>query len=202
MRRSLTAAACLALAACAESEQVTIKGGLATLPGARYDYGPNVRAEKTRSASLEQAVANAEPRPDEDVDVTQGEPLRVQDADGNVTLISRSPRHVLYHLIRTLDTGEDELLFEQVLSRALKAEYASRGLEPWDAVDFIKQNQKHVRALVAVMPLGEQTPGLLLQPIGKNRFRLTANPTAAAELRYKHAEFILEQGVFRLLIIK
>ncbi len=200
---ALLLAACLAaLGSCVEQERVVIRGGLAAIPGAQFNFGDNARVGRARGASLEQAIALSAPLAGERVDAASGEPLRLEDKDGNITLVSRSPRHVLFHLIRTLDKGEDDLLYEQVLSAATKEEYARRGLDAWDAVEFIKANQKSIRALVATMPLGEQTPGLMTLPIGPNKFRLTANPSMSSGLKFKHAEFILERGVCRLLVIR
>jgi len=203
MRQLTLIATTLLLTSCARQETtVVVRGGLATIPGAQFDLGPNARVGRARGSSLEQTLAMSAPLAGDKVDASSGEPLRLEDEDGNITLVSRSPRHVLFHLIRTLDSGEDQLLYDQVLSDATKNEYANRGLDAWGAVEFIKSNQKNIRALVQTMPLGEQTPGLMTQSIGPNKFRLTANPSMASGLRYKNAEFIIERGVCKLLVIR
>jgi len=111
---------CLALAGCVEERVVSISGGLTSLPGAKNNYGPGVRAGRKPSTNIEQMLSLYQQQIGEDVSSSEKEPLRLVDGDGNITLVSRSPRHVLYHLGRTLDKDETELLYEQVLSDELK----------------------------------------------------------------------------------
>ena len=101
---SLTLAA---LAACAEERTVSVKGGLIGLPGATHNYGADVHTSRTQGKSIEQALATHAPLAGEDLTEVENEPLRYTDEDGNITLLSRTPRHLLFHLIRTIDNGED-----------------------------------------------------------------------------------------------
>ncbi len=201
--RTLTAAITITtLAACAEERTVSVKGGLIGLPGATHNYGADVQTSRSQGKSIEQALATHAPLAGQELTEVENEPLRYTDDEGNITLVSRTPRHLLFHLIRTIENGEDQLLFDQVLSAQTKGDYTNAGKDPWDAVEYIKRHERDIRRLVQVMPLGEQTPGLILRPIGPNRFRLSATPASSTDLRFRHVEFAVEQGHFRLLIIK
>lgn len=127
--------------------------------------------------------------------------LRQVDEQGVVTLISRSPGDVMYHLARTLREKEYELLLEQVLSDATKTEYRKRAMDPMEAVHFLAAHEKDILALLAAMPLGDQTPGAIFETIGPNRFRVSPPPSIAGDLKLRRFEVIIEDRRFRLLMI-
>ncbi len=128
--------------------------------------------------------------------------LRHVDEKGVVTLISRSPAHVMYHLSRTLRNKEYDLLLDQVLSDATKIEYRKRAMDPMEAVRFLASHEKDIQALFAAMPLGDQTPGVAFDTIGPNRFRISPPPSIAQELKLRRFEVIIEDRRFRLLMIR
>ena len=192
----------LVIAGCDSSRVVSVSGGLLGLPGATHNYGDDVRIRGHDRTSLQGVLASHAPIDDEELEEIESEPLRFTDGDDNVVLLARSPRHVIYHLTRTLNKGEYDLLHEELISEATKREYREKGRDPREAVQFIIEHEEPIRELLDTMPMGEQTPGLLLESIGPNRFRLSAPPAVARELRFDHADFIVEEGMFRLLVIK
>lgn len=202
LTRLVALSALLALTACQTQRSVTVSGGLASLPGAKHNYGENVKIKGRQGTTIDQALAQHAPVAGEELEEVENEPLRLTDEDGNITLISRSPRHVLFHLTRTLDKGEHDILFEQVIAEETKRDYRLADRDPRDALEFILKHESEIRELVRTMPMGEQTPGLLLKPLGPNRFRLRAPPTVAADMRFTQADFVVEDGRFRLLVIR
>lgn len=128
--------------------------------------------------------------------------LRRENDDGTVTLISRSPSHVMYHLTQTLRNKEYDLLLDQVISDATKVEYRKRAADPMDAVRYLASRQTDIQALFATMPMGDQTPGVNFQTIGPNQFRLSPPVAISSELRFRQFDVIIERREFRLLMIR
>lgn len=131
-------------------------------------------------------------------------PLRKQYPDGRIELISAAPSHVIYHLTQTLANNETDLLFDQVLSDALKTSYRQRARDPREAIEWLSKRKDDIAALFAAMPLAENTPGVRMTNIGRNRFRIRVEPDVAidARLRLSTIDIIIEQGRFRLLMLR
>lgn len=131
-------------------------------------------------------------------------PLRKQYPDGRIELVSAAPSHVIYHLTQTLANNETDLLFDQVLSDALKTSYRQRARDPREAVEWLTRRENDIAALFAAMPLAENTPGVRMEGIGRNRFRIRVLPDVAvdARLRLSTIDVIIEEGRFRLLMLR
>lgn len=128
--------------------------------------------------------------------------LRRVNADGSVTLFLRSPTDVMYHVMSTLQREEYDLLYEQVIAGRAKLEYTRRGRDPREAVEFLRRRKQDVAALFASFPMGDQTPGVHLESIGRNAFRLRAPVAMREELRLHVFDVVIEGGQFRLLLIR
>jgi hypothetical protein len=159
----------------------------------------------------ERAEAERRKRGDDDDDDAPPEPvpveiapLRKQYPDGRIELISAAPSHVIYHLTQTLANNETDLLFDQVLSDALKTSYRQRARDPREAIEWLTKRDDDIAALFAAMPLAENTPGVRMTNIGRNRFRIRVEPDVAidARLRLSTIDIIIEQGRFRLLMLR
>jgi len=192
---------------CAESRVVKSNDILQDIPGAQG----GLRAEtppEDQSQDWEQLLAGYQSTPgasvgdDEQFQQIDGAPLRLEAPDGSVLLVSKSPSHVMYHLTQTLAKGEDDLLLDQVLADRTKREYALRGRDPAEAVDWLKRHRQDIGALFAAIPMGEQTPGVFLEPLGDNAFRLSAPRAIRDGLTLTEFDVVVEQGRFKLLMLR
>lgn len=193
------AALCGALAACQTEERiVSIHGLVHDLAESQMAGGGGDQ----KSSKLSSGGAGSAPAaPELDKNGNPMNPLRAEDKDGKITLVSQSPRHVIIHLRQTLMNGEDDLLYEQVLSDRTKQEYRKRGLDPRTAVDFLVENKVEIYKMLNKMPMGELTPGLFLKPMGGDVYRLQLPPTSERP-RFTSIDFLWEWGVCRLVLIQ
>lgn len=183
---SLRLAAILLLAAtvpgCARYERVVhYKPALANLPGAQSGMPVVIDPKRmpTSSADTEQRI-------------------RIERDDGEIELISRSAFHMLSHIHATLSADEEELFTEYVLSNRTKQEFIDRGWEPKEAFVELKRRERDVYALLARMPMGEYTPGLFLERLERNTFRLHVGNRGTENLAWKFVDIVVEQGQWRL----
>lgn len=189
----------------AEPRVVSARGGLYGLPGAETGVLDEGEAPTPGRASAGpwDGVLRAFPGYEADAGgETDATGLRRTNPDGSVALMSRSPGDVMYHVMTTLEKKEYGLLFDQVLAEAAKAEYRRRARDPYEAVEFLAKHKEDIAALFATFPMGDQTPGVRLEPIGRNAFRLRAPVAMAQELRFHVFEVVIEEGRFRLLMIR
>lgn len=215
-----------ALGGCATEERViAARGGLFGLPGSQSALDKDInqsRSAPTDAAGrpvgqwdrlLDSFPSDRPLKGDEEVpSADDGAPvdpaealrnrLRVIEPDGSVILVSRSPADVMYHLMATLRYEEFELLHDQVLSDQTKTEYRKRGLDPMDAVVWLARRQEQIADLFATFPMGDQTPGVLLENIGRNAFRIRAPVSQRPELKLTTFDTVIEKGSFRLLMIR
>ncbi|MBL8745404.1 MAG: hypothetical protein JNK58_03505 [Phycisphaerae bacterium] len=219
---SATAALILVITACASEERVvSARGGLFDLPGAQSPVIDETRSDPAKQTAARNAAGpwdnvlrsfpGYEPPPDPDArnnparePLTPGEALglRRKNPDGTFTLFARSPADVMYHVMTTLDKKEYDLLLDQVIAEETKAEYRRQGRDPREAINFLVQRRADIAALFATFPMGDQTPGVNLKTIGRNQFRLTAPVAMTQELKLHTLDVAIENGNFRLLMIR
>ena len=108
----------------------------------------------------------------------------------------------MYHVMTTLENKEYDLLLDQVIASSTKSEYRSRGRDPNEAVEYLVKRRDDIAALFATFPMGDQTPGVQMESIGRNTFRLTAPVAMTRELRLHTLDVVIEVGQFRLLMIR
>ena len=186
--RCLAASAMMAavlLAGCGPAEErvISLRGPLAGLPGATAGGG---------SVQLQQSVGGV------DASAVPEGGLRLEHEDGTVELRSRSARHLMGHIFRTIRDGERELFVEQVLSVRTKQEFADRGIEPALAYDELVRRQGDVFALFSRLPYGEHTPGALWEKLGDRTYRLRAVGLTGSDLRWNFMDAVFEDGNWRL----
>lgn len=131
------------------------------------------------------------------------EQLRITAENGDITLNARSGRHLMTHIAQTLLNNERDLFTEQVLSEVTKQEFRARGLDPAEAFDLLRRQERDVMELFNAMPLGERTPGAVFENLGRAdrggqiaRVRMTGSLTN--ELRYTAMDMVMEKGSWRL----
>jgi hypothetical protein len=83
-----------------------------------------------------------------------------------------------------------------MLSTVTKQEFHDRGFDPVEAHREMVRRQKDIRALFQAMPAGEFTPGVLMQNVGRNTFRLAIK--GDPHLRWSFIDVVLEQGNYKL----
>lgn len=220
LRPALIIATAAAMAACQTEERIVgARGGLFGLPGAQSGIveepkpGASSKAPTQVASTPWENVLRAFPGyepPTTPTDDPSAEPrsrgemlgLRRTNPDGTTTLFARSPSDVMYHIMTTLEAKEYDLLLDQVIAEATKSEYHRRGRDPREAVNFLIKRRDDIGALFATFPMGDQTPGVQMQTVGRNTFRLTAPVAMTNELRLHEMDVIIEQGQFRLLMLR
>lgn len=119
--------------------------------------------------------------------------------DGTVTLIAKSGRQLMSQIQRTIAENEKEQFTEQVLCEATRAEYHQRGLDPIQAFDQVKKHHKEIAKLFSRMPLGEHSPNVVMEPIGRNMFRVRVTGQSKKGLeRWTGFDMVFEKGNWRL----
>ncbi|MCR9076092.1 MAG: hypothetical protein NXI07_08635 [bacterium] len=182
--RLLTAACLIALspvAGCRYERIVSQSGLLVGLEGAQSGIPPK-----------------RESRPLPDFLRTPDEGIRVEDEDGAVTLYSKSVRQLMTHIVTTVGNGERELFLEQLLSQRTKDEFIERGLDPGLAFDELVNRQRDIGRLFYFIPMGEFTPGVYFETIGRNVFRLKLPNKKHAELYWVGIDVVFEDYNYRL----
>jgi hypothetical protein len=122
----------------------------------------------------------------------------IEHDDGSVTLIARSGSHLMRHIQRTLYEGERDVFTEQVLSEVTKAEFRERGRDPAEAFDALKETEREIAELFSRMPLGEHTPQVIMDKVGRNMFRVRVTGVGVNDLYWRGFDMVLEEGNWKL----
>lgn len=171
----------LPLGACREEHIVSRKGMLSSLPGAQTGGIPDSR-NITQAAILR----------------TPEDGIRQTLPDGTVILYAKSVQHLMTHIVNTIQNGEDELFTQQVLSKATRDEFIVRGYDPKEAYKEIVRRQRDVFRLFNTMPFGERTPGIYMESVGRNEFRIRLPRSSWGELKWTGIDTVFENGGYRL----
>lgn len=121
------------------------------------------------------------------------EELVVERPDGGEALIVNSIRDLMLHIGRAMEREDAELFADQILSSVTRSEFVMRGRDPEEALGMLLEHEEGVRRLFERMPVGEFTPGLYLEQVGDNVYRLRARnmPRGA---RYTFVDAVFEGG--------
>lgn len=193
-------------AGCAtEQKVVAVRGGLQNMPGAVS----NIKVEKPDGPGPTSAGAwsHLQARFDQehpDLTIDPENPTRAVSRDDptKVVLLLYSPKYLITNLRDTIEAGEWMLIQDQLLSQMAKDELRSQLLDPLDEVRRIARNRRAILALLETMPDADQTPGLFLQNMGKNVFRLEAPGNGALELKFTRVDMTIEDNQFKLVAIR
>ena len=173
-------AAC-ALSGCAYERRIGYKPFFTGLAGADISMPASPDVSRPRTP----AVALAEPR--------------VINADGSITLVNATGRHLMANIMYCLDEDDAALFVEQVLSqRAIEDAYA-HSREPTEVFEILKERRDDVLELFMRMPLGEHSPMVLMKPLGPNAFEIALTKDAARGLHWSSLTMVLERGGWRLV---
>jgi hypothetical protein len=162
------------------------------------------------SSSFLGGVADAQTH-SPDVDVrkgsTQNKPtvdtrIVIPNPDGSKTLLARTPKHLMNHIVNTMrsaDADAPDLFVNQVLAKETREAYLARGRDPKQAFETLRAHQDDVMALFKTMPMGEKTPGVFLENIGGGVKRMMAEQRIAVDLKWKGIDIVFEKGNFKLV---
>jgi hypothetical protein len=127
------------------------------------------------------------------------EQLIVKNPDGSVTLVAKVTRQLIAHLSRVMEEGDDDLLYDQLVSKQTKGHFLAEGKDPKKTVkEYFAENRDDILALLARMPSGERTPGVVLAKVAPSRFKLTITGTAARGIVLTEMWVVMENGNWRL----
>lgn len=172
----------------------------AIIPGA-CTYEREVRRNSVLSKLQEAQQGNltpVEPRTVHPVFALPQGQIRVEDEQGNITLYAKSVRHLMDHIISTIENDERDLFVDQVLSTITRDEFTQRGLDPGLAFDELKARRRDVYRVFHFMPFGEGTPGLYLESIDQNIFRLAVSRSGHKDLYWIGIDIVFERGNYKL----
>jgi len=124
--------------------------------------------------------------------------IRIENEDGSITLYAKSVRQLMTQITTTLRDDEPDLFINQVLSKVTKQEFYERGLDPKLAYDELVSRQRDIYKLFYYIPMGEYTPGIYLENVGKNTFRLKLSRARNQSLYWTGIDAVFEDGNYRL----
>jgi hypothetical protein len=179
---------------------ILLAGGVQLLCGCRYEKVISQRNILSGIQGAESQIPHKQ-RPNTKPAAVFAVPeggIRQEDEDGNITLYTKSFGHLMTHIAMVLENDEKELFIEQVLSQVTKDEFVERDLDPGLAFDELKARQREVFRLFHFMPMGEYTPGMVVQPVGRQTFRLALDGGSNRELRWIGIDAVFERGNYRL----
>jgi hypothetical protein len=134
----------------------------------------------------------------EDAEITDDD-LIIENEDGSKTLISRSGLQLMSHIRRLLAEGDADTFASQVLSQVTRDEYNQRQIDPRESFKTLKEREKDILLLFARMPMGESSPTVIVDQLGRNTFRVRVTGDARRGLgRYTGMDMIMEKGNWKL----
>lgn len=127
------------------------------------------------------------------------EQLTIKNPDGTVTLVSRVIRHLIGHLARVLEEGNEDLLYDQLISEETKRYFKAQGKEPKkEVLEYFIAQQDEIYALLARMPAAERTPGVVMTKVAPSKFKLTITGTSARGAVLTELWVVMEGGNWRV----
>ena len=119
--------------------------------------------------------------------------------DGTKTLYAKSVRHMMSHVERTLDEGDDEALLEQVISEKAKDHWRKQGKSPDEIVAWMHENRKEIAKTFARMPMGEYSPTIIIDRPGDKTWVLRITGKGGEDLKFRRLWTRMEEGNWKFL---
>ncbi|MGQ0627457.1 MAG: hypothetical protein ACT4PL_05070 [Phycisphaerales bacterium] len=181
----LAAALFLVLAGCETEERII-----------RYDP---FLARIDKAQTQTPPVMDTQARPDMIDPSTVGlDELRIRNPDGTISIRSAAIRHCMINLALCLQAGEDELLYEQVVSEETKRHFRTQEGDPRAAtLAFVKDNYGDLMALFQRMPAAERSPGVTMSKQGPGKLKLELAGPPAEGLKLTTLWVVMERGNWR-----
>jgi hypothetical protein len=195
----------MVLCGCAEEQKVVgVRGGIYNMPGAVANLPYDRPAPPTGSAGAWDHLRARFEAEHQDLEPDPLNPMRARERDNpaRVIVLLHSPRHLVINLREAILANEWELIQDQMISQRLKDDQRSYLRDPLDALRAIARNRRSVVRMLDTMPDGDQTPGIILKPLGGNTFRLSAPGGDALELPVRDLDMVIEDNQFRILAVR
>jgi hypothetical protein len=176
----LLAAPILAGAGCYEERIVGARGLLVGLPGAESGLPTKSNAKYVPTLA------------------TPAGGIRQEIDEDTVLLYAKTIQHLMSHITHAIQNDEQDLFVEQILASETLDEFRSKDVDPGLGFQEVVRRQRDVFMLFNAMPFGEATPGLRLDPIGPNQFRLALPKSAWGDLKWVGIDAVFEDGNFKL----
>jgi hypothetical protein len=122
----------------------------------------------------------------------------VENKDGTTTLLAKTGRQLMIHIVTTLDNDQRELFVEQVLSEKTRQEFYERGLDPALAFDELQRRRGDIDVVFSRMPAAESSPGVLVKQVEKKTTRVQLTGMAAEKLSWIGFDMTMEKGNWKL----
>lgn len=126
----------------------------------------------------------------------------VENPDGTRTLRSRSIAHLLRHLARELEGGDDRVIVDQLVSERLVEQFRTDGRPPETIPDFLRSIRPDLLKTFAKMPMGEYSPQVVLHQPGDRTFELEVSGRYAEGLRFTRLWARLEGGNWKFVWVR
>ncbi|MEM9374461.1 MAG: hypothetical protein AAGA55_12535, partial [Planctomycetota bacterium] len=94
--------------------------------------------------------------------------------------------------------AEEDLFVSQIFAARTLDEFDTRQVDPALGFQEIVRRQRDVFTLFSAMPFGESTPGLYLEPLGPNTFRVALPRSAWGDLKWVGIDAVFEDSNFKL----
>ncbi|MBY0113690.1 MAG: hypothetical protein K2Y21_12785 [Phycisphaerales bacterium] len=171
------------LAGC-ETRYVRYNPALANLPGAKTGIQPVYGDDLAVLATPMDKNATDKPV--------------IENPDGTKTLVSRNARDLMYHIATTMREDDEKTFTEQVLSEASRDEFFQRGLDPAWAFKELKRRRADVEKVFKDLPQGDLTPGVRIEVVGQNVFRIRSHYRDVQEYPWVGFDMKLEGSNWKL----
>ncbi|MBS0197595.1 MAG: hypothetical protein JSR77_12645 [Planctomycetes bacterium] len=125
--------------------------------------------------------------------------LVVEDKTKEKKLVARTGRHLMIHIYNTVDEGDSDLFVREVLSSGTKQAIVLDGRSPTDYFNLLRSHQRDLQALFSAMPMGENTPGMFMRPVGNGVQRVRVDGIAAKNLYWDGFDMVMEGGNWKLV---
>lgn len=132
------------------------------------------------------------------LDTLADDEIVVENQDGSVTLLAKTGRQLMIHIVTTLDNGQRDLFIDQVLSTTTRNEFLQRGLDPGLAFDECKRRRDSIDTLFARMPGAEASPGVRVKQVEKKTMRIQLTGLAGKDLYWIGFDMTMERGNWKL----
>lgn len=171
------------LGGCATETRILTPPLMSRIPGA------------TTSSEFERP---AKPGEQQGLGPASSEKTLLEKPDGSKYMVAHNGRELMLNILKCFEDDLPEIFVRDVLCAVTKAEYADRGIDPVEAYHTLRKRKADIMLLFERIPGGEFTPGMLVQTVGRNMFRLELTGKFTTGLPYTGMDMAFENGNYKL----